>query len=170
MSRQRLTVYVLFALAALPSFVAAQVMDEKARQSKLDAIARVAEPAKGELAECLNGADDPFFTSRIKSSGQTASGRGANDQAGDLSPDAILEGAAALLRPTGIMMGATRRFVVSAQGDLYEVGKTVRVTLADGPHAVTIVSADSEGYVLKCGTATISKKYDDNSGGDKPAK
>lgn len=168
MKRSHIAFYLMIALAAFPAFSGAQVMEEGARRTRLDQVAAVVDHDSGAMDAALTDLEDPFFSSRVALTGAKASGvtaaAGSDAQQGDLSPEGVLDGAAKLLGPTGLMMAGNRRFIVSSMGELYEVGKPVHVALADGPHDIVIESADNETFVLRLGAITITRKFVDNSG------
>jgi hypothetical protein len=167
------TIISLAALALFPGVLSSQVMEPTMRDTRLTEIASVITLRSDELPAALKDVEDPFFPSRSMLSGKAPGSfaGGTAQSGGALAPDAVLTGVADLLRPSGLMMGASRRFIVSSLGDLYEVGKTVRITLPDGVHDIVVESADSEGYVLRCGGARLSRKFvdDSSSGPAKPA-
>lgn len=164
MMPSRATVFCLVALAALPGLLSAQVMETKIRERRLAEIDSVVTLRPEELATAMKDVEDPFFPARAVLSGKAPSTSTNASLAGEMAADDVLAGVADLLRPTGLMMGASRRFIVSSLGDLYEVGKTVRVTLPDGVHDILVESADSEGYVLRFAGARLSRKFVDDSG------
>lgn len=162
------TAISLTALVLLPGFLSAQVMETKTREKRLSEIAAVVTHNSEELPAAMKDVEDPFFPARGMLSGKAPGSfaGGAAQTGGELAPDAVLAAVADLLRPSGLMMGSSRRFIVSSLGDLYEVGKTVRITLPDGVHDILVESADSEGYVLRCGGARLSRKFVDDSGSE----
>jgi hypothetical protein len=158
---------LLLSTCVLPGVLSAQVMDEKSRAERLAEIGSVLEPG-GPSADA-SGVADPFYAERAGVGAKAASASGAASTEA-LSDESALAAAADVLRPTGVMVGASKRFIVSSAGDLYEVGKTVRVNLPGGVREVIVDSADGDGYALRLGHARLARKYADDSGGGKSAK
>ena len=158
---------LLLSTCVLPGVLSAQVMDEKSRAERLAEIGAVVEP--GSSSADAAGVADPFYAERTSVGARAASASGAAAQE-SLSDEAALAAAADVLRPTGVMVGASKRYVVSSAGDLYEVGKVVRINLPGGVREVIVDSADGDGYALRLGHTRLARKYADDSGGGRGAK
>lgn len=159
---------LLLSTCVLPGVLSAQVMDEKSRSERLAGIGAVLEP--GGASVDMTGVADPFYAERANVGAKAASASGGAASTEALSDEAALAAAADALRPTGVMVGASKRFIVSSAGGLYEVGKAVRINLPGGVREVIVDSADGDGYALRMGHTRLARKYVDDSGGGRGAK
>jgi hypothetical protein len=157
------------ALLMFPRTSWAQVVSDKTRASKLEEVARVVDAPATDLDAIFKDFRDPFYAvaqpRRVQPSqpgaGPSAAGQGAVS-AEQTDSHAILLAVAAQLHPTGIMTGVSRRYIVSGDGSIYEVGKSFKIEIDKQVVEVFVDEAGDQSYVLRYGKEKLRTSYDDD--------
>lgn len=157
-TRQTVILFSLLVLTGTAGTTSAQVISERARQERLSEIAAVVESNDAPIEDALAQCQDPFFPTAGQGSQGTTAG-GGTPQNADITPEEQLQQIADILNPTGIMSGGKDRYLVTASGNIYQVGKPFNVRLNGEDFEVTVDDANNRGYILRHEKTRIVRSY-----------
>jgi len=150
------------AVSLLPAAGGAQVVSDKARQNRLEDLARVLDAAPIDYEAILKDCRDPFYpvdTRSFKTVDQKEN-VGAVSEVVDYGR--VFAVAASSIRATGTMSRAGRQMIVGSGGDLFDVGSKQDVEMDSVIYEVLIQSADQNGYTLSIEAESVTIPYADS--------
>lgn len=151
--RHRFVLLLVTLLLGSSCLASAQVVSEKARQERLDALGAVIDSPPYNPEASLQSCRDPFFPPEsgvsVLSDGDGAAGDNAATQQ-RVALSVILEEAAARIGAVGLMERANKQYLAGKNGQLFRIGQMFSFNHAGQSYLVCIESADSDGFVLSC--------------------
>ncbi|MFA5257163.1 MAG: hypothetical protein WC360_03345 [Opitutales bacterium] len=164
----RLTV-IAAAVALLPSLCGAQVVADKARQSRLESLARVLDAPAKDYEAMLKDCRDPFYPSDAGLYKPADKLKGLNAAPAAVDYGKVLAVAASSLRATGIMSRAGRQMLVGADGEITGVGTYLDVPMDSVVYRVLIQAADQNAYTLSIESESLVTPYADRPSSAAPS-
>ncbi len=165
--RAALRILLLFFCSFAALDCAAQVVADKARQTRLAELAEVFDAPRPDLEAMLAAGRDPFFPPPLVVVTQGGDADAAKAAGEDHA--VLLRAAAFKLQASGHIVSGGRAFVACAGGQLLRVGGTVQVNVAGQARQFTVISSDGEGYTLGIADASLYSPYNDRAAAPKAA-
>jgi hypothetical protein len=150
--------FAIVALLACVPAKAGQVVPDRDRTAKLEAIARLMDRENPDVAAGLEGLRDPFLVDETP----VITPEQSEADAAELEQNnhrAVLLVAAERFRVKGVLAGADRVFLACADGETLVVGGVYPIDLKGTTMDVTVESAGAESYVIRCGEERIEVPF-----------
>lgn len=160
--------FPLAAALALAAPVAAQnvVSQPEKRESMLAEVEALLQPERVDLAAATVSRSSPFSAvTAVVAASDSVAADSERVVVSRLSDEVALEAAARSFRPSGSIIGSSRRILRLANGEMMDEGAHFTATIRGSRYDVQVERVSVDGYVLRLGEARLERNFLDPSSG-----